>query len=250
MIKLRTAIIIFVLYLIAYLSIRFDINVLYPYYYLKDFVLYPVNALTNTKDITISKDLYESKIKALQDDLDDLKKLTKINLVLSDYSMVNATVVERNREYWFNTITINKGSSDGVKQDDAVIDGNGLIGKIVQVRKYFSDVKLITTNDEKSKISVVIHNKDKDYYGIMHGYDSKKNLLKIILFDEADIYDDMKVETTGMGGIFPSGILIGHVFDCYKDSDDVTFIVRVRPSGNLEGEKYVSIVQRKEVSNS
>ena len=48
-----------------------------------------------------------------------------------------------------------------------------------------------------------------------------------------------------MGGVFPSGILIGHVLDVIKKDDGVTNIVRVKPSSNIEGERYVSVLQRK-----
>jgi rod shape-determining protein MreC len=52
-----------------------------------------------------------------------------------------------------------------------------------------------------------------------------------------------------MGGVFPKGILIGAVFDTLEDTDGVSLIVRVRPSGNIEGERYVSILKRKEVDS-
>lgn len=250
MIKLRTIIIIFVLYLVAYLSIRFDFNLLKPYDYVKDLFLQPVKAITDNVDVNLSDESYESIIKSMKQDIEKLQKLNDITLTLSDYDRINATIIERNKEYWFNTITINKGKSDGIKNDAAVIVADGLIGKTVNVREYSSDVKLLTTNDSKSKISVVVHNENKDYYGIMSGYDSKKNLLKVILFEEGDILDNMKVETTGLGGVFPSGLIIGEVFDTYKEDDDVTFVVRVRPSAKLEGDKYVSILQKKEGNNT
>ena len=245
MIKLRTTIILFLLYLLSFLSIRYDLNLLYPYYYLKDLILYPVNAITKDENISLSDDTLESLIAALKKDNDDLKKMLDLNISLSDYQRINATVISRNKEYWFNTITINKGKKDGITIDASVLGSNGLIGRISNVRELTSDVKLLTTNDENNKISIVVHKDNKDYYGIMSGYDKKMNLLKVIMFDDVDLLDNLKVETTGLGGVFPKGILIGYVFDTYKDNDDVTNIIRVRPSSNLEGESYVSVFQRK-----
>ena len=53
-----------------------------------------------------------------------------------------------------------------------------------------------------------------------------------------------------MGGVFPSNILIGKVYDVIKDDDGITNIVRIVPISNIEGEKYVMVLQRKEISNN
>ena len=126
----------------------------------------------------------------------------------------------------------------------AVIDSDGLIGRISSVTNNTSVVKLITTNDIKCKISAVIRSNDRDIHGIINGYDSKNNLLHLIV-DDVDIIKNSKVETTGMGGVFPKGILIGKVFDVIKKDDEVTNIVRIVPSSDIKGENYVSILLRK-----
>ena len=133
----------------------------------------------------------------------------------------------------------------------AVIDANGLIGRISKTDNNWSVVKLITTSDTTNKVSALIRTSKGKIYGIINGYNSRDNLLNLIITDNpSDISKGDKVETTGMGGIFPSNILIGTVFDIIKDDDEVTNIVRVVPSGNVEGEKYVAVLQRKEISNN
>lgn len=249
MIKLRTIIIVIIIYVISYISVTYNVNLLYPYFLLKDTLLYPVHALTNNNELVLSNSLHDGIISALQDEIDNLKKLNNIKTVISDFNYVNATIIERNRQYWFNTITIDKGESDGIKEDMAVISGDGLVGRISSVRRSTSVIKLITTNDINNKISIVIKNKNKNIYGIINGYDSINNLLKVYISDNSEIDKNAKVETTGMGGVFPSGILIGEVFDTTLFTDSVSVIVRVRPIVNLEGERYVSILQRKESSN-
>ena len=74
------------------------------------------------------------------------------------------------------------------------------------------------------------------------------NLLYLTINDNANILKNSKVETTGMGGVFPRGILIGKVFDVIKKDDGITNIVRIKPSSNIEGERYVSILQRKKTT--
>lgn len=246
--KLKSLLLLIVLLIITYFTIINPSELLKPFYYLKDILFSSVHAINS--DINLSNEFEESIIDSLKEDIRSLEKLNNINLSISDFDSVNATVISRNMEYWFNTLTINKGKSDGIDVDMAVIDSNGLIGRISSVTGNTSTVKLITTNDIENKISAVINNNEEKVYGIINGYDYENNLLNLIISDNKKINGESKVLTTGMGGVFPSGILIGKVFDVIKKDDGVTNIVRVIPSSNIEGERYVSILLRTKVSTN
>ena len=235
------------LFLVAIILNNFN-YLLYPYNKLKDLLYYPVKAL-KSEEIELSSNVKTSIIDGLKEDNESRLKLSKLKQSLNNFNYIYATVISRNREYWFNNITINKGTSDGINIDMAVIDTNGLIGRISNVTDNTSTIKLITTNDTKNKISAQIKNGEEKVYGIISGYDSTNNLLNLIINSNKSILKDSIVETTGMGGIFPSNILIGKVFDTVKDEDGVTNIVRVIPSANIEGERYVVILQRKEITD-
>ncbi len=243
--NLRNIILFLLLLTLTYFTLNYPSFVIKPFYYIKDILFSSVHALSSNTNL--SEDVNDSIINNLKQDILKLEKLNNINLSLSDFEMINATVISRNRDYWFNTLTINKGMADGINTDMAVIDCNGLIGRISMVTNNTATVKLITTNDTKNKVSAVIHTKDGDIYGIINGYDYINNFLQLIITDNKEIEKDSKVETTGMGGVFPSGILIGKVYDAIKKEDGVTNIIRIIPSSNIEGERYVTVLQRKEV---
>lgn len=244
--KSRNLFLLFLLLVLVYFSLIEPSFIIKPFYYIKDIIFSSVHAITPS--VSFSKDLESGIISSLKEDLLELAKLNNINLSLNDFNMINATVISRNKEYWFNTLTINKGSSDGVELDMAVIDQNGLIGRINTVTSKTSTIKLITTNDVKNKVSAVINNNKDKVYGIINGYDSVNNYLNLVITDNIEIEKDSIVETTGMGGVFPSGILIGKVHDLIKLDDGITKVVRVIPSSNIKGERYVSVLQRKEIS--
>ena len=246
--KLRSVFLIIILFILVYFSIFNPSKILKPFYGIKDLIFYPVSAINQESEL--SDEFKDNIIDNLKEEISELKKLNNINLSISDFDMINGTIISRNMEYWFNTITINRGSKDGIEVDMAVIDSNGLIGRISMVTNNTSVIKLITTNDTKNKVSAVIKNKDNKIYGIINGYDSNNNLLNLIISDNQEIENGSIVETTGMGGVFPKGILIGKVFDVIKKEDGVTNIVRVIPSSNIEGERYVTVLLRKKVSNS
>lgn len=244
--KLRTPIIILLLLIFSFLvSINSSI-IVKPFYYLKDLILSVVHA--TQEEIVLSSEMKDNLIDNLKEEIKALQQVNNLHLSISDYNIINATIIERNRSYWFNDLTVNVGEKDGVKLDMAVIDSNGLIGRISSVNNHTATVKLITTNDIKSKISAVIKHKDKDIYGIINGYDSINNLLYLTINEDVKIESNTKVETTGMGGVFPRGIMIGKVYDVIKKSDQVTNVVRVLLSANIKGERYVGILQRKKIS--
>lgn len=237
------------LLLLAFIFNNFD-YLLYPYHLVKDFLYYPVNALKKDNELIISNNLKDSIITGLKEDIENLLKINNMTKSLNNFDYVNATIISRNREYWFNNLIINKGKNNGIDVDMAVIDMNGLIGRVSSVTNNTAVVKLITTNDINNKVSAEIINNKEKIYGIINGYDSKNNYLHMIITDDKEIVKNSKVETTGMGGVFPSNILIGYATDVIKDSDGITNIVRIKPSSNIEGGRYVAVLKRYEISNS
>ena len=237
------------LFLLAFVFNNFD-YLLYPYHLVKDFLYYPVNAIKKDNELIISNNLKDSIITGLKEDIENLLKINNMTESLNNFDYINATIISRNREYWFNNLIINKGKNNGIDVDMAVIDMNGLIGRVSSVTNNTAVVKLITTNDINNKVSAEIINNKEKIYGIINGYDSKNNYLHMIITDDKEIVKDSKVETTGMGGVFPSNILIGYATDTIKDSDGITNIVRIKPSSNIEGGRYVAVLKRYEISNS
>ena len=181
----------------------------------------------------------------LKQEIKKLKEELYIETVLSDYEYLNATVISRNSLYWYNILTIDKGSKNGIKEGMVVINSTGLIGKIINVSKYSSDVKLITTNDTNNKISVTITNGDKRLTGLINSYVYEEGYLKVegISNTETVMIGDL-VYTSGLGGVFPSGILIGTVENITTDVYDLAKIINVKPSANFDDINYVTILKR------
>lgn len=192
-------------------------------------------------------DLYYNQIKELQKEVTDLKSTLELNSTLSEYTYVNATVVNRNIGYWYNLLKIDKGSKNGIKKGDAVITPEGLIGKITNVSNFSSSVKLMTTDEISNKISVKIEIDDDKYlYGLLIGYDKDKKVYKIEgITDSNSVEINAAVTTTGLTDYFPSGILIGKVSKVVKDEYDLNSIVEVTPSVDFENISIVTVLNRK-----
>ena len=184
----------------------------------------------------------------LRKQLESMKEELDIDYTINEYDFLNATVINRNISYWYNTITIDKGSYNGVEVDMVVVNSQGLIGKIVSTTTFTSEVKLLTTSDTNNKISVAISSKNKKLYGLIKDYNYKTNYLEVegISNTESVSIGDL-VYTSGLGGVFPSGILIGKVSKIETDEYDLAKIINVSPIADFDDINYVAILKRKEI---
>ena len=227
---------------IFYAPIKFVSNELEVFNEKKD--LYKI--FTKLKEKVEKTDLYYAQIEELQKEVTELKSTLDLNATLSEYTYINATVVNRNIGYWYNNLTIDKGSKNGVKKGDAVITNSGLIGKITNVSNFSSTVKLLTSDEISNKISIKIKSDDGKHYGLLIGYDVTKNIYIIEGIAASNKIDegDM-VTTTGLTDYFPSGIIIGKVSKVVKDEYDLDSVVEVIPSVNFEDISIVTVLNRK-----
>lgn len=198
-----------------------------------------VTRLKKNIKITYSNNFKDAEIKELQKEIIDLKEALKLNGVLSEYDLVNATVVSVG-----NTLLVDKGSTSGIKRGSAVINSDGLIGKVINTSNFTSTIRLLNSNDINNKISVKILDGENFYYGLFTGYEN--GVYKIEGVSEVNkIKEGFLVTTTGLTSYFPGGLLIGSVKRIVKDEYDLTAIIEVEPSVNFNNIEIVTILDRK-----
>lgn len=221
-----------------------------------NFIKEKITSYNKLKDVEKDNDILETSIDRidsieaenieLRRQLNALKEELNIDYSLADYEYLNATVISRNIGYWHNKITIDKGTYNGVEKDMVVINSKGLIGKVIKSSTFTSDIRLITTSDTNNKISVHISNGSSNLYGLINNYDYNSNVLELEgISNTKDVNIGDLVYTSGLGGIFPSGILIGKVTEITTDSYDLAKIIKVSPSVDFTDINYVSILKRK-----
>ena len=217
-------------------------NMLSDYYNLR-------NVMKENKILKSNLDSYESvktENEELRQEINRLKGELNIEHVLSDYDYLNATVVSRNATSWYNVLTIDKGSHNGITEGMVVINSTGVIGKTTNVSTFTCDVRLITTTDTNNKISVNILSDGKRLTGVINKYDYSTGYLEIEGISNTDkVTVGDVVYTSGLGGVFPSGILIGKVSEITTDVYDLAKIINVTPSANFDDINYVTVLKRK-----
>lgn len=193
----------------------------------------------------------EAENTELKQEIEQLKNELNIEHVLSDYDYLNATVISRNPTTWYNNLTIDKGSHNGIEEGMVVINSTGVIGKTTNVSTFSCDVKLITTTDTNNKMSVTITSGDNHLTGVINGYDYKTKWLEVegISNTENVSVGDL-VYTSGLGGVFPSGILVGKVANISTDVYDLSKIINVSPSANFADINYVTVLKRNDKNDN
>ena len=129
----------------------------------------------------------------------------------SVFKLIAAEMVARDSSNWWRTVTINRGRRDGIETDMPVVTDEGLIGKTTTVSDVISVVLLIS--DETCRVAASVEGSREQ--GIVSGQRVTTGLTPLLdlnfLSKQADLKPGQKVYTSGVGGVFPSGLLIGVV---------------------------------------
>ena len=175
----------------------------------------------------------------------ELEKLREENKALrlalglsleEDFDLEFAQVI--GRDFSNNIIIINKGAEDNLKTNFPLItEEKVLIGKIVEVYENISKIQLLSSQESLLNIEVF----NKNIHGLLKGKNSSDYFLDLIP-EDSEIFSDDLIVTSGFGGDFPKGLLVGMI-SSIKDSETISFKEAiVRPSFNIQDLNYVFII--------
>ena len=180
-------------------------------------------------------------------ELEQMKEITKIDFLSTDYNVRYAKVISRDVESWTNEITIDLGETSGIKEGMAVISAKGMIGTVTKTDKISSTVSLLSAENPHSQLPVMIMSDNQEYYGLLNRYDTQTQTYRITLLSDIEKLDkDARVVTSGLGGVgkSPKGILVGTVSSFTPKSEATESVCQVKPSANFDSLNYVAVVQR------
>ena len=127
------------------------------------------------------------------------------------FQLMPAQIIGRDASTWYNTIIIDRGSKELIAPDMPVITEEGLVGKTTVVSPDSSIVVLIS--DETCKVAANVEGTREQ--GIVRGERTSSGVMPEIsmsfLSKQANLQPGMKVFSSGVGGVFPAGVLIGSV---------------------------------------
>lgn len=183
------------------------------------------------------------QIKLTKAELAELRNLSNIlgyENVASNYTYLTADVIAMDGSNWFNLFTINAGTEDGIYKDAVVLNGDGLIGRILEVGSGWA--KVISVIDESNSVSFKVF-RDIQLLGILSG-DGKGSLEGYMIDPEAAIIEGDILITSGIG-MYPEGIPIGKVKEVVWNNDTLLKTVTIEPSAYFKNLQKVTVLTNK-----
>ena len=157
-----------------------------------------------------------------QSELSRLQELYDLDEEYSDYPKVAARIISKDPGNWYDTFMINKGSKDGIRVDNNVIAGKGLVGIVTEVGSNWATVRSII--DDSSNVSAMTVGTDDNCVveGDLELIDEGK-LRFTQLYDKEDkVTAGERVVTSNISEKYVEGLFIGYVSEVQLDTNNLT----------------------------
>jgi rod shape-determining protein MreC len=162
-----------------------------------------------------------------------LKRLLDFKQEKENFVLTGVRVIGKNPGNWFNTLIIDKGANHGVTVNMALVSDKGLVGRVIDVADNWAKVRTIV--DGQSSISAMVE-RTRDN-GMVRGNntltfeDGMCQMINLPL--NSDIIEGDRIITSGLGGIFPKGILIGEVVEVLDEERENYKTAIVKPAADF-----------------
>lgn len=167
---------------------------------------------------------------------------------LDDYNPVPARVIARSPSSWYQTFQINKGSSDGVRVDQPVVNGAGLVGKVKSVSDGNASVMLLT-DPEFGVSAQTLESAEPGSVGPAVG--APGDLRFELVPNAKEVRRGDKIITAGtstssrvsdLRSLYPRGILIGTVSRVETGEGELDRVIHVQPAADLHNLDIVEVL--------
>lgn len=183
------------------------------------------------------------EISALEEKNVELREALNLKEQFSGYKFLGGNIIAIDPDNWFNVFKVDIGKRDGVYKDCPVVTGSkGLVGRVLSTDDTSSNI--MTVIDEEFAASAWI-SKSGGGHAIVRGDINlkEKGLCKMEYIPlEVDVEVGDVIETSGLGGIYPKGIVIGEVIEVRKTNSDLNRYAIIQPVADFKRLEEVYIL--------
>jgi len=172
-----------------------------------------------------------------------LRNLLDLRAKRRDFEWESATVTARSAANWESTLTISKGSNMGIEAGDCVVDDYGnLVGVVGEVGLNYAVV--VTLIDSSTNMGGLLERTDgaailEGDFALM----GEGKLKLTYLPENTELMAGDTVLTSGKGGMYPSGLVVGHIEEVHTDASGMSRYAVVVPETDLSQVKQVVVIK-------
>ena len=175
-----------------------------------------------------------------QRQLQELEALLKIQQALKLHTVTGARVISPGLSNFEWTVTIDKGSADGIRPTDFAVTGDGLVGHMSTVGLHDSRIQLII--DPQSGVAARLSASGET--GLVRGQRNQDLRMDLVLPGTSVTANEVVVTDGYANGLYPPEIPIGFVSQVYSDSSSLAKFIRVRPAVDFSSLELVLVVRK------
>jgi len=192
-----------------------------------------------------NEELANIRIELMQQEIDSLRAMLEIDETLDDFERITAVTIGRDINAWHDFLTVNKGHQQGVELGMAVVSPEGfLIGRITEVMPNSSRFHLMNPHNTDIRAHVEVL-EVLGSRGIFHGYDGEPPELVVRnVLPDVEIEIGSRVITSGLGDVFPRGLLAGYVTRSERSTDGLTQNLFLTNDVEYDDLRFVFIIKR------
>ena len=175
-------------------------------------------------------------------ELERLRDLYKLDQTYAEYPKVGARVIGKDSGNWFSTFTIDKGSNDGIKVDQNVLAGSGLVGIVTQTGPTWATVRAII--DDSSNVSgMALSTSDKCIVrGDLSLIGEGKIRFEQMENNDHDVEVGEQIVTSHISDKYLQGLLIGYVSEINVDANNLTRSGYITPVVDFKNLQEVLVI--------
>ena len=145
-----------------------------------------------------------------------LRKMIGYQQAARQFDLVAARVIGRESDTWSRMIVIDRGTMNGIANDMPVVTPQGLVGRVVEAGLNSSKVQLIL--DPRSSVGTIVQRAQSRVTGIVQGDMDNPTMPQMVNIPKnADVVEGDVIVTSGFGGVYPKGIIVGLVSSLKND---------------------------------
>jgi rod shape-determining protein MreC len=167
------------------------------------------------------------------------KMLNFDNANREKYDLLPAHLIARSPNNWYECITIDRGSRQGVEKGMPVISPGGLVGRVGSVSENSAQVSLIT--DREMAVGAIIQ-KTRETNGIVEGLGDNNQLRMINIPYYSKINEGDRIISSGLSATYPPGINIGMVAEVSREPNGLLLVAMIKPAVDFNKLEEVFVI--------